>query len=209
MEKKYRDKEWLEEQYLVLGRTQAEIAQELGVHYQTVKNWAKRYGLEKTDYHFRHVVPTKEWLEEHYLEKNLSIRELADKLGTSNQPIQTWLGEYGIRKPKSQLGETHSKRMSGEGNPAWLDGNSQGYQRRKLEESGRGEKCEWCGTALKLQVHHIDHDHANHNLENLMCLCGTCNRMEACFWALQQSNLAQVKKTDNQLTVTFMEVRNG
>ena len=45
----------------------------------------------------------------------------------------------------------------------------------------RGHKCEncgnseWCGEPIKLEVHHIDGDRTNNNIENLQLLCPNCH----------------------------------
>lgn len=52
---------------------------------------------------------------------------------------------------------------------------------KKLISIGREYKCErcgtteWCGEELKLQVHHIDGDHFNNQLDNLKLLCPNCH----------------------------------
>ena len=74
--------------------------------------------------------------------------------------------------------------MSGSGNPAWNGGTARNYQ-VKLLESIKPKKCGWCETTKDIQIHHIDHDRQNGNLENLTWLCGYCNRLESNLWALQ------------------------
>lgn len=45
----------------------------------------------------------------------------------------------------------------------------------------RGHKCEncgnseWCGKPIKLEVHHIDGDRTNNNINNLQLLCPNCH----------------------------------
>lgn len=39
----------------------------------------------------------------------------------------------------------------------------------------RKDKCEKCGKTGKLDIHHIDENPNNNNLENLMCLCRSCH----------------------------------
>jgi 5-methylcytosine-specific restriction endonuclease McrA len=45
----------------------------------------------------------------------------------------------------------------------------------------RGHKCESCGNTewfnqpIKLEIHHIDGDRTNNNLENLQLLCPNCH----------------------------------
>ena len=37
------------------------------------------------------------------------------------------------------------------------------------------DKCEICGKEGKLDIHHIDENSNNNNLDNLMCLCRSCH----------------------------------
>ncbi|HET9867549.1 MAG TPA: HNH endonuclease, partial [Nitrospira sp.] len=39
------------------------------------------------------------WLEEHYIQRNLSMTEVAGVAGASTQTVKKWLRRYGIRKP--------------------------------------------------------------------------------------------------------------
>ena len=93
--------------------------------------------------------------------------------------------------------------MSGKNNPAWVNGNSNRYQKRKLRRSGLPEVCQWCGTEDNTEIHHIDHDRANHDLSNLTWLCGTCNKLEAYLRLLEQSGQAEVLKETNRITIKF------
>lgn len=45
-EKKYQDKEWLQEQYREIGRTQAEIAKIAGCSERTIREWMKKFEIE-------------------------------------------------------------------------------------------------------------------------------------------------------------------
>ncbi len=43
---RYRDAEWLEEQYHENGLSQRDIADKCGVHQRTVRNWMQKHGIE-------------------------------------------------------------------------------------------------------------------------------------------------------------------
>lgn len=43
------------------------------------------------------------------------------------------------------------------------------YRERCLEE--HGEQCEICGTSVSVEVHHIDGDGSNNDLDNLVPIC--------------------------------------
>lgn len=64
---------------------------------------------------------------------------------------------------------------SRESNPNWIDGRGI-YRVRALEEFG--PICQMCGykeNILALEVHHMDHDRDNNDLENLIVLCCNCH----------------------------------
>ncbi len=200
-------REWLKYKYHDLGKTQVEIAAGVGCHPRTVGDWLQAHDLRKKpdEYHVRYDVPTREWLEHQYLELDKSIRELAAEIGCSVQPVWGWIKHYGIKKPKAQLAAKHSRRMTGKGNPAWVNGSSWGYQYRKLKRSGLPEVCRWCGTSDEVQIHHMDHDRGNHELENLTWLCHKCNCLEAYLWHLEQLGRAEVliHKNDRRIEIRF------
>lgn len=60
----------------------------------------------------------------------------------------------------------------------------------------RGRQCECCGLKewnnqpIPLEIHHIDGDHLNNNLENLQVLCCNCHALTENFRGKNQSNTA-------------------
>src|SRR6478736_9659036 len=68
---------------------------------------------------------------------------------------------------------------SGENHPNYKSGIGS-YRNKKLKS---GEiKCEKCGfdKECALEVHHIDHNRKNNNIENLILLCANCHKIEHC-----------------------------
>lgn len=57
-----------------------------------------------------------------------------------------------------------------------------------------GGNCEACGTSLAVQVHHIDGDRDNNDVENLMPLCATCH-------TLMETGLLMVDRDTRGITV--------
>ena len=88
---------------------------------------------------------------------------------------------------KDKISKHHAE-VSGEKNPMYMkrgveaptykDGRSSfkgEIYRKILLASGRKQECEVCKTANNLCVHHIDGNHKNNVLENLMWVCYKCH----------------------------------
>jgi len=217
------DREWLEDQYLLPpdgnGRTCRDIAKELGVSKDTIQRWVhvigiaqdarirQKFGCMKESPMLAINPPSDNDLEKlYYLPPDgdgLSLDQLADHYGVSRPTVQRWLDEHGIHQPFS---DRHSQRMAGEGNPAYTNGNTQRYVKRQLE-AAQEKVCDWCGTDEKIEIHHINHDRENNDLDNLTWLCTHCNKLEAHLWHLVQKQRATYEvirgKNKIQLTITF------
>lgn len=61
----------------------------------------------------------------------------------------------------------------GENNQTWS--NSHTTARKINELILHKNKCEKCGNDINLDIHHIDGNWKNNNLDNLMCLCRSCH----------------------------------
>lgn len=88
---------------------------------------------------------------------------------------------------RAKISQNHAD-VSGENNPMYMrrgelapsykDGRNSfaGEKYRKmLLASGRRQECEVCKTTSNLCVHHIDGDHNNNVLDNLMWVCYKCH----------------------------------
>jgi len=146
---------------------------------------------------------TQEWLADEYLLKDRTCAEIAADIDTTASTVSLWLKNYGIIKPAIRNRKRHSRRMSGEGNPAWNGGTCRNYHKNALMKSGKPRQCIWCGVGTKLQVHHIDHNKRNGDTDNLEWLCGTCNRLEAHLHALIASGRAQVSVDSKMIVISF------
>lgn len=70
----------------------------------------------------------------------------------------------------------------GEESPSYKDGMSLIHQRRYralLLSSDRPKKCIYCGSTENLHVHHVDGDHKNESLNNLVWVCIICHATKA------------------------------
>lgn len=193
------EKSWLEHQWYLppkgLGKSDQQIADELNVSYMTVANWRKKYEISepanlRNVYHrtgngiSRKPIPEKEWLKSQYLKEpnglGKTLDEIAAECEVARDTVRRWLEIYGISEDHSYR---HSKRMSGEGNPAYKSGASRTYHKHTLQQVSK-PVCEWCGSRERVQVHHRDHDITNGELSNLGWLCQHCNLIEAHLYGL-------------------------
>lgn len=62
-----------------------------------------------------------------------------------------------------------------------------GYKEKKCEKCGCG--TEWQGDPLTLELHHIDGNHYNNNLNNLQILCPNCHSQTETYRSRTKSNL--------------------
>ena len=98
-EPKYRDEEWLREQYVGQRRTTTDIAGGLGCGAKTVQRWLKKHGIETRkggpqcpDERLKDA----DWLREQYVERERTIYDIADGLGCGAKTVQRWLKRHGI-----------------------------------------------------------------------------------------------------------------
>ena len=150
--------------------------------------------------------PDREWLYHHYIVLDKTCREIAEEVGTTFATIAAWCRQYELTRSRDERNRRHSRAMTGKGNPAWNGGTSENYQRQLLRHSDKPHRCIWCGATKRLQVHHVDHDRDNGDLDNLEWLCGPCNRMEAQIHALERAGRATVERRGSTMILTFMEV---
>lgn len=96
-EKKYRDADWLVEQHLEKQKSMKQIADECGVHKNTIDYWypefeEKRNSAWEPDGEYA----DKDVLIELYVDEGMSGREIADRYDVSHTTIYHWLDEHGI-----------------------------------------------------------------------------------------------------------------
>ena len=80
---------WLEHHYLVLGKTQKQIAAEVGCHWKTVSKWVRCHKLRelRMQYRKKRYDPGRDWLYHNYIELDKTVREIATELECSAMPI--------------------------------------------------------------------------------------------------------------------------
>ena len=190
------DPKWLHEQYVVEGKSMNQMARESDSAYPTIYKYIHKHGIETRSAGGSELVYEQlgdgEWLNEHYVEQNESITNMAEDIGCTPVPVWKALQRHGI--------DTREKPMpSGKDHPNWKGGHIEYYgpswnkQREKALERAN-YRCEHTGMSQKqhkelyagqgLHVHHIKpfreygvENHAEANrLPNLRVLCSPEHR---------------------------------
>ena len=216
------DQEWIEYQFIALGRSARQLAQDVGCSGWVTQQWIKRAGLRKPRAILddpgapqicgygdsaRFVNVNRAWLCRQYIELDKSSNQIAEELGTSAFIVCKWLKKYDVPVRNAEMRrKRHSKRMSGAGNPAWNGGTAQQYQKRRLIESDQPKQCEWCGTIEELFMHHRNHDRSDGALSNLTWLCRWCNTLEGWLWTLRIAGRVKwtIDEKVNEINIKFM-----
>jgi transposase len=92
------DKEWLRKQYVEHHRTKKDIAQICECAWSTVSRWIDRHDIEEPEHRQAEYnrLQSEEWLREHYLEKGMTQREIADELDCCIQTVSRWVDRHDI-----------------------------------------------------------------------------------------------------------------
>jgi len=137
-EPKYRDEEWLREQYVEEWRTAPEIAEEYGCGTTTVLKWLKRHGIERRRGGPRtpKELTDEKWLRGEYVEKERTTAEIAEECGCGSATVRRWLKRHGIERRRG--GHPTPKKLD---NEEWLREQYVGEERTISEIA---EECS-CG----------------------------------------------------------------
>lgn len=126
MGKGYRDEDTLRELYHGQGLTYYDIADKFGVAHSTIQRWIKKHGIESRGGGVEpsgdsDLYDNEEWLREQYVEKELSMNDMAEKAGTTATTIRNRMVEYGIerREPGGQKQRYATLRMMDTGHMSW------------------------------------------------------------------------------------------
>lgn len=150
----YQDKEWLNNQYNVLNKSQKEIGDLCGVSKHTIRKWVSRYNLQKE---------MGSWC----------IGKAPVNKGRTKNDYEPML-----RTSKKMMGNTNSLALYGKDNPMWRGddvGISGGYIRTHKLNKKTGF-CSNCGFEGHTELHHIDKNPINTNSSNIMELCVSCHK---------------------------------
>lgn len=123
---------------------------------------------------------------EKWISENRSKAFMARELGCNPKTINPLLQRLGLSYSGNQSGKGTSKPNSKSMNLLEYLKNSKDIQSNKvrlklLKEGYKEHKCECCGQKewlekpIPLELHHIDGDRNNNNLENFQLLCPNCH----------------------------------
>lgn len=100
---KYRNKDWLYEQYIVLDREAQDIADECGINQRTLREWIVIFGLNNKISNITKDI-TKDILIELYVNQMKSTPEIGIMFNTTGNTIASLLRKYNIKIPsRSEL----------------------------------------------------------------------------------------------------------
>lgn len=107
-------KAWLENEYTIKNRSARDIGKELSTYHSMVVKWLENYGItarRKKPTIKRSYLPSKEWMEEAYLIKQRSARDIGRELSVDHSVVLECLKRYGItaRVDKFPRGLTPTK----------------------------------------------------------------------------------------------------
>lgn len=150
------------------------------------------------------------------INESTSISEILRKLnlkdrGANHTKLSKFLKESDY--DTSSLKGTHVKRYNDKGIPKkWLSeilvenstGNSNKLRERLIQYGVKKNQCEnpkcgiteWCGEPITLELHHINGNHYDNRLENLVLLCPNCHSQTSNFRGKKSDNLLNKKLSE-------------
>ena len=136
-----------------------------------------------------------EWIQEMYLARNMTRKEVAKLAGISDAYMGQWIQHFGLQKSHSQYPgrkpghgkpgmfppaslKCLSESKQGCKNPCWLgeEGSAQAGRGRAQKLYNLPDSCETCGATVRLSRHHCDENTLNNSRSNIMFLCDACHR---------------------------------
>lgn len=99
--KPYRDKEWLEEQYVRERRSTTDIANECDVAGNTVRGWLEKFDIPRRNRSEAQIKEKKKvhdesWLQEQYVDELRSMKDIGGEVGMSPSGVKKWIDKFDI-----------------------------------------------------------------------------------------------------------------
>lgn len=95
-EPKYKDKDWLERQYVENDRTMDEIADIAGCPKNRIQYWKEKFDIQRPKEKYK----DKEWLREEYTVKGREQQEIAEDFGCGRGTITYYVDKFDLPKPE-------------------------------------------------------------------------------------------------------------
>lgn len=203
---------WLYKEYVINKSTIKYLSNKCKCNKGTIRRYLCKYKIELRNKKGRwnpkikyHLLNNKRWLENKYINEQMTTREIAKICNCDRVTITNYLKEYGIELRKGSFFGWHhtddakqkiSKAFKGENHPNWKGGYSESPYCDKwtdsLKEKIRNKNdrvCFICGkteddNGKRLSVHHIDYNKmqgCEDNIQvkkykfNLIPLCVSCH----------------------------------
>jgi len=118
------NKHYLNQLYLVEGKTMSEIAKILNVNEGKVRYQLNKLGIKrpKKEFNPEFKAPLSEqFLTENYINQNKSLEQMIVEYGISESKIRKGLSKYGIKKPDTLKFKKGDKNLTPEQLKAWYD----------------------------------------------------------------------------------------
>jgi len=128
MAKKYQDEGWLRTEYVEKGRSTYQMAEDVPVTQETVRNWLEKHEIERREREIElpdQVDVDKSKIEDLYHNGGLTTRDIAEILGCSREVIRMCLHESGSpprKKYEHKLYEPVYHRTTANGYEKWQIG---------------------------------------------------------------------------------------
>jgi len=185
------NRDWLENQYIVLGKSISGIAKEVGVSRSAIEDRLALFGIPKRESlkeKHKRLLGLKKLIIKLYKNKDLTTREIANKLGVEKTAIADLLRREGVLKTSK---EKLSGRYVGEKASNWKGGVTKKniILRYRIEQrcwvksvlERDNFTCQKCGQrGGNLEVHHIfnfaDYPELRLAIDNGVTLCKKCHK---------------------------------
>jgi transposase len=150
-EPKYRDAEWLREQYINERRSTHNIAAECGCSASTVRYWMGKYEIQTREpgpYTADRRLERREWVEKQYVENEKTCEEISKMCDCTPTAVYKWLEKH----------EIPTKRPVSDGRLRDFEWLNQQYSNEGKTGTEISEKCGCSGAAVYawLEKHGIE-----------------------------------------------------
>ena len=216
--KKYKDKDWLYEQYVLNQRSTVDIAEDFGLTPSSISYWLDKFDIESRT--LSEALQGRTLTDE---QKEKISKSVADHLEENGHPFEgkTHTDESKQMMSEAKQGESHhfygksrpdfAKKVSGEKNPSWKGGVTEEYDFRKSSEWKKfsfnlKEQSDWtCGSCgehgsnAEIQSHHaIPVSDGGKKYDNIfIILCKQCHGNRNSEWHTMDVN-EQIDRVDEK-----------